>query len=160
MNYKKIFFFLSIFYLVSFPSFSENLNDRYFACGIKSVFNKLNLPSSYEDYLNDKNKYYHFTEKLVYYDWNWKEGKFLSKADVTENNEDYIQGRVFYKFDNKKDTYVRAIRLNKYSLKLQTFLISLKLLDKDKDLDKAEDRHSLDCIKIDSSNLFKLKNRF
>lgn len=160
MNYKKIFFFLSIFYLVSFPSFSESLNERYFACGTKNLFNRIILPYAYEDYLNDKNSYYKFTENFIYYNWSWKEGKFLSTAEVKENNEDYVEGSVFLKFDNKKDTYLRSIRLNKYSLKLETFLISLKLLEKKPDLDKAEDARSLDCIKINSSNLFKLQNRF
>jgi hypothetical protein len=159
---KNINFFLSFiifFFSFCFSSFSQNFNrDRYFSCS-EAIHQR--MPQSYDEYLNDKNKYFKFTNDIIYYDWDWKNGDFKSRATVNqEYNSDFINGTSTYKRRDNK-LYYRFIRLDKYSLKIYSFDIDGKLVEKNKF--KTSDlinKKNLNCSEIETKLLFRLKPRY
>jgi hypothetical protein len=159
---KNINFFLSFilfFFSFCFSSFSQNFNrDRYYSC---SGAYMQQMPQSYDEYLNDKNKYFKFTNDIIYYDWDWKSGDFKSRAKVNQKyNSDFIDGASTYKrHDNK--LYHRFIRLDKYSLKISSFEVSGKLVEKNK-FKKSDliNEQILNCREIEAKLLFRLKPRY
>ena len=159
---KNINFFLSFiifFFSFCFSSFSQNFNrDRYFSCSGGYI---QQMPQSYDEYLDDKNKYFKFTNDIIYYDWDWKNGDFKSRATVDqEYNSDFIKGTSEYKRPDNK-LYYRFIRLDKYSLKIYSFDIDGKLVEKNKF--KTSDlinKKNLNCSEIESKLLFRLKPRY
>jgi hypothetical protein len=156
---KKIILVIFLTFL-SFSSFSQNFNrDRYFSCSETYLHQ---MPQSYDEYLNDKNKYFKFTNDIIYYDWDWKSGNFKSLASVNqEYNSDFINGTSKYNKRPDNKLYYRFIRLDKYSLKIYSFDISGKLVEKNK-FKKSDliNEKILNCTEIESKLLFRLKPRY